>query len=341
MSSVKTSASVRTGIVAIGRNEGDRLRACLDSIRTGSIPFVYVDSGSSDGSVGLAKSMGAHVLALDPSKPFSAARARNEGFDQLLELWPGLAYVQFVDGDCELAADWPTRGQLQLDAQLDVGAVCGQVQEKDWNASIYTRLCAMEWEKTPGEVAACGGNCMVRVNDFRLVGGFRPDVIAGEEGEFCLRLRRAGRRILHLAHPMVRHDVATTRFAQWWQRARRAGHAYAQGAALHGRAPERHFMKECRSIWFWGLLLPVVSLGLAVPTSGASLLLIAGYPVLAARVYRAGRRRGWTKGDAALYAAFAILAKLPGLQGLLQYHWRILGGRDMAIIEHKKGGRES
>ena len=326
------------GIVVVGRNEGERLRSCLLPIARICAPSIYVDSGSSDGSAAMAASIGVEVHELDPSLAFSAARARNEGFTRLMRSRPELSLVQFVDGDCELFPGWLEIGAACLASRPEVVAVCGRVNERNPNASIYNRLCAMEWQKIPGPIDACGGNLMVRVNAFRDVGGFRSDVIAAEDDELCLRLRRRGTTILHLDADMVWHDVAMTRFSQWWVRARRSGHAYAQGATLHGRGPERHFVRDCRRIWFWGLVLPAASLGLAWPTSGLSLALLAAYPLQAARIYRGGRRRGWPPPDAAAYAAFTLLAKFPGLTGMLRYHWRRRLGKDMTIIEHKGAG---
>src|SRR5689334_17290215 len=98
----------RAGVVVIGRNEGERLAACLQSLCALGVPVVYVDSGSRDGSVALARSL-AHVtkvVELDPARPFSAARARNEGFAALREAQPDTACVQFLDGDCTLAEGW-------------------------------------------------------------------------------------------------------------------------------------------------------------------------------------------------------------------------------------------
>jgi hypothetical protein len=48
----KTSkvASRDIGIVVIGRNEGDRLTRCLQSLQMENLPVIYVDSGSTDGS---------------------------------------------------------------------------------------------------------------------------------------------------------------------------------------------------------------------------------------------------------------------------------------------------
>jgi glycosyltransferase involved in cell wall biosynthesis len=41
-------------VVAIGRNEGDRLKACLRSVVDVAALVVYVDSGSTDDSVAFA-----------------------------------------------------------------------------------------------------------------------------------------------------------------------------------------------------------------------------------------------------------------------------------------------
>jgi GT2 family glycosyltransferase len=327
-----------TGIVVIGRNEGERLRACLRSVSGSGVPVVYVDSGSSDGSPELAASMGATAVRLDPGSEFSAARARNEGFQRLAEILPALSHVQFVDGDCELEPGWLERASSALAAHPEVAVVCGHVREQHPEASIYNRLCGLEWQKTPGEIPACGGIFMIRAAAFRAVGGFRPDVIAAEDDELCLRLRRAGGRIVLLDARMALHDAAMTRFAQWWRRALRAGHAYAQGSALHGRGPDRHFVRDCRRIWFWGLALPFAAVALACLAPGPGLGLLALYPLQVLRIHRAGRRRGWSRRDAALYAVFAVLSKFPGLAGLLEFHMRRWRGRPMAIIEHKEVG---
>jgi GT2 family glycosyltransferase len=212
------------------------------------------------------------------------------------------------------------------------------VRERDPSASVYNRLCALEWRKDPGPVPACGGIFMVRAEAFRAVGGFRPEVIAAEDDELCLRLRRLGMGVELLDADMVVHDAAMKRFSQWWQRARRSGHAYAQGAALHGRGPERHMVRDRRRIWFWGLGLPLLALGAAWPTRGLSLALLGAYPLQVARIWRRERAQGWSHGDALLYAAFAVLGKVPGLLGLLEYHWRRWRGSAMTIIEHKQVG---
>jgi GT2 family glycosyltransferase len=221
-------------IVAIGRNEGERLKGCLRSALEAARTVVYVDSGSTDGSPAYARSLGCTVMELDASRPFSAARARNEGFACVLKNAPHPASVQFIDGDCALAADWLERGVAAFADCKDAGVVCGHVREIHPEATVYNKLCDLEWQRTPGEIGACGGIFMVRTEVFSAAGGFRSEVIAAEDDEFCVRVRQQGVKVLLLDTAMVGHDAAMTSFSQWWRRARRTGHAYAQVAALHG-----------------------------------------------------------------------------------------------------------
>jgi GT2 family glycosyltransferase len=320
-------------IVAIGRNEGERLKSCLRAAVASVRTVVYVDSGSTDGSAEFARTLGCDVVELEP--PFSAARARNEGFAYAMNAEPDAGYVQFVDGDCALVEGWLERGVAALSERSDLGVVCGHVCEIHPQASVYNRLFDLEWRQRPGEIGACGGIFMARPAVFRAVGGFRADVIAAEDNEFCLRVRRAGQKILLLDTAMVWHDAAMHRFAEWWRRARRTGHAWAQVAALHGQGEERYFVRECRRVWIWGLAIPALALGLAPFTRGVSLLLLALYGLQFGWIVRNARKRGWPLGDAMVYAFFTVLAKFPALEGMLVYHWRRMRGKTMTIMEHK------
>ena len=324
------------GLVAIGRNEGHRLRQCLVWGTDKVARVVYVDSGSTDSSLELARSLGADTVELDLSTPFTAARARNEGFARLLELAPDIEFVQFVDGDCEVVDGWLDRAYNELAAQPHVAAVCGRRRERYPAATIYNQLCDIEWDTAIGEAKACGGDSMMRVAAFQQVGGFNPALIAGEEPELCVRLRQKNWKILRLDAEMTLHDAQMTNFTQWWKRAQRAGYAYAEGSWMHGSEPECHWVKETRSTWVWGLILPVLISILALPTTGWSLLLLTGYPLGAYRTYNYYlKHRNITTKNAAIYAFFCVLAKFPQLQGQIQFHKRRLLGQQSKLIEYK------
>lgn len=324
-------------IVAIGRNEGERLRACLRSIENLASMIVYVDSGSIDGSLSIANSFGCKVVELDPSQPMSAARARNAGFDYVMETVPDLPFVQFLDGDCELSPDWLRLARAALMEQQPAAIVCGHIRERFPNATIYNRICDIGWRQAAGEVRSSGGIFMIRSRVFQEAGGFRPDVIAAEDDEFCVRVRHLGNKILYLDSEMVRHDSAMTSFGQWWRRARRTGHAFAQVSALHGKEKERYFVRDARKVWLWGFALPLAAILLVPWTGGYSLaLLFAAYLLQWMRTFLRARQRGWTFNDSFLHACFSFLFKFPAFLGLVEYHWRRWRGNAPTIIEYKR-----
>jgi GT2 family glycosyltransferase len=336
------------GIVAIGRNEGDRLRRCLDSLPCRTNTVVYVDSGSTDGSPELARAAGAHVVDLDMSSPFTAARARNAGFARLMELAPETECVQFVDGDCELDPSWLARATRAMSGEPDLAVVCGRRRERVPEASVYNRLCDVEWDTPVGEARACGGDALVRTRAFRLVGGYDPFMIAGEEPDLCLRLSRSGFRVRRLDAEMTLHDAAMTRWTQWWQRAVRTGHTTAELLAKYGAAPEHRRLRRALSAVFFAVLLPSAWLALVLlaARSGGGFALAAALvapAILFARPFvnaqRACLRAGRSRNDARAYAASCVLAKWPETWGMLLYVTRRAMGRDARWIEYKDGPR--
>jgi GT2 family glycosyltransferase len=318
----------RIGIVVIGRNEGERLRAGLHALPFGMCPVVYVDSGSTDGSPVLAAAFGARTIALDMSRPFTAARARNEGLRALMAAAPDAEFVQFLDGDCELHPRWLPTAAAFLREHPDHAVACGRLRERHPQRSVFNRLCDWEWDTPAGDAKACGGNALVRVVAFRAAGGFREDLIGGEEPELCLRLRAAGWRIHRLPCEMALHDAAMTRFSQWWRRTARSGYAFAEGAWLHGCSSERHWVRETARAVLWGGLLPFAAAVLAAMHSAWWMLLLLVYP---AQVLRLAARLpgGFTR------AFFLVLGRFPEFLGALRFVRNRLAHAPARLMEYK------
>jgi GT2 family glycosyltransferase len=317
--------------VAIGRNEGERLKRCLDSLHAAT-KIVYVDSGSTDSSVQLARQHDYDVIELDMSAPFTAARARNVGFRRLRNVAPELTYVQFIDGDCELIQEWPAQAIGYLNAHPEIAAVCGRRREYYPEKSIYNWLCDVEWNVPPGEVRAFAGDVLIRATALEAVGGYRDGLIAGEEPELCVRLRAAGWRIRRLPCEMTLHDAAMTRFGQWWWRAVRTGYAFAQGAHIHGAPPERHWVWESQRARLWGVWLPLVCLVVTAALWPGGLLVWLIYPL---QVLRQTVRNTGPASDRAVLAFFQVLARFPEGLGQLKFLWDLMRGVQTRLVEYK------
>ena len=306
-----------TGVVIIGRNEGERLLRCLQSLDGLQPRSVYVDSGSTDNSIARAREYGVAVVNLDMSEPFTAARARNVGFRKLLQIHPSLDYVFFVDGDCEVVSGWIDLAVTFLGQSPEVAVVFGYRRERYPDASVYNRVCDLEWQDIPvGEAKSCGGDIVARVPAIKQVDGYRPDMICGEEPEMCVRLRRQGWRIWRINTNMTIHDAAMDRFGQWWKRTMRGGFGYAQGAHIHGTSPERHWVLEYRRTWLWGLFIPFVIVLLSVTVSWKMLALLGLYPLQMIRLAINGRH---SAGENWRRALFLVLGKFPEMLGQVQF----------------------
>ena len=340
MENEKATMSVCAGVVIIGRNEGLRLERCLTSIARQDVKTVYVDSGSTDGSVETARRHGATVVELDTTIPFCAARARNAGYQQLLSADPQPDYVQFIDGDCEIIDDWLQVAARSLHSRPDLAIVTGWLHEKHPEKSIYNRLGDLEWNAGgAGEVDAVGGIFMIRREAFDSVGGFDPTVAAGEEPELCQRLIRKGWRLAKLDHDMAWHDLAMTRFGQWWRRMVRSGYSSLDVGRRFG------IVKYVRNNWrvriwtAWFLLLMLVS-GIAADTGSmvvlwTAVLLLALWPVRCLRIAVRVWRRGQPLWVAAAYAGLMTIAFLPQIIGQILYCSDRLRRRSFRLVEYK------
>ena len=342
----------RLGVVVIGRNEGDRLQRCLESLPTEAVPVVYVDSGSTDGSAARALGQGVEVVELDPSRPFSAARARNEGFARCRAIAPDSEFVMFVDGDCEVVPGWLDRAACELAHRPELAVVCGRRRESHPERSVYNRLADLEWDTPVGLAPSCGGDALFRVADFDAVGGFDPSAKAGEEPELCQRLRQSGRLIARIDAEMTRHDLNMTRFAEWWRRQFRVGY---HGLDIETRFPPPPipgqpagpslFGPGLKRARVWGIGWPVLVataalvggwLGgpwVAVGCVAAGLALLVAQ---AARLAWRARHRVTQATDALVLGGLSVVEKWANLLGQIQYRRDRRRGREARLIEYKQ-----
>jgi cellulose synthase/poly-beta-1,6-N-acetylglucosamine synthase-like glycosyltransferase len=325
-------------VVIIGRNEGSRLVRCIRSAQAmrdirGPIEIIYVDSASQDGSAERARALGARVIVVHPERP-SAALGRNAGWRAAQA-----PVVLFLDGDTILDPDFAARA-LPLLKDPNVAVVWGHRRELHPEASIYNRVLDLDWIYPPGPSEFCGGDALMRRAALERVNGFDERLIAGEEPELCQRLRTLGYRIEHIDQPMTLHDLAMTRWEQYWRRAERAGHAYAEVASRFRDSDYPLWSAEVRRNQIHAAILILAALGgivfAVVEKSLWPLLLpIVFYLGL---IVRTARRVEWKDPSLVtrlLYGVHSHLQQIPILIGQLSYYRDRRAGRRRRLIEYK------
>jgi cellulose synthase/poly-beta-1,6-N-acetylglucosamine synthase-like glycosyltransferase len=332
-------------IVVIGRNEGDRLARCLDSIAqvhhpTFDIEVLYVDSGSVDHSIPLAEARGARVIPLHPDRP-SAALGRNAGWRAAQG-----ATVLFLDGDTILHPDFVANSLADLATDPNA-VVWGHRREIHPEQSIYNRVLDLDWIYAPGHTLYCGGDALFRHSILAATNGFDETLIAGEEPELCRRIAALNHTILHVDRPMTGHDLAITRWSQYWKRSTRAGHAYAE---VSQRLKDTARLSKS-GLTFWAdeatrnrnralTLIALPILGLL-----AAISLRSPYPILAVILFlatislRSAYKSRWkspNKLTLLLYGINSHLQQIPIYCGQLQYKRNRRKGKRAHLLEYKK-----
>jgi cellulose synthase/poly-beta-1,6-N-acetylglucosamine synthase-like glycosyltransferase len=310
--------SRRAGCVVIGRNEGERLGRALRAAVPCFAATFYVDSNSSDGSRELAASTGATVVALETG-PYTPARGRKVGLDELVKARPELEFVQFIDGDCLLEPDWVKIALEYLDEHPKVGAVFGRRREERVRESLYSRLMDIDWEHPPGSVTNFGGDALVRTRPLLEAGSWSSDTINAEDIDASLRLRKLGYDIVRLATPMTLHDARMTRFGEYFRRAVRAGYGYLEVGLRYRHGPGRFLLRRAASALFYAGVVPVAVVVLAV--SRSIFVVVPLFLLLRVLVVTtlAARRRGADLGTAVTYAVFNLICKAGSLWGSLRF----------------------
>ena len=333
------AATPALSVVIIGRNEGARLVRCLEAVHAmlpppGAVEIIYVDSASTDGSPTRAAALGAVVHEVRPERP-SAALGRNAGWRAARA-----PIILFLDGDTVLHPRFVANSLREFDDPR-VAVVWGHRREIDPHGSVYNRVLDLDWVYAPGPSEFCGGDALMRRAVLEEIGGYDEGLIAGEEPELCRRMRDRGYVVLHVDRPMTGHDLAMTRWSQYWRRAVRAGHAYAEvserfkatGLPLWADVVRRNRVHAAA-------LLGLPLLGLAV-----GLLLRSPWPVVTALAVlgvlavRTAWRMRWKTDDPLtllLYGVHSHLQQIPILVGQIGFYRDRRAGRRRGLIEYKE-----
>jgi cellulose synthase/poly-beta-1,6-N-acetylglucosamine synthase-like glycosyltransferase len=330
---------LRVSVVVIGRNEGERLRRCLQSVfameQSGfEIEVIYVDSGSTDGSTELAQSMGAQAISLKPERP-SAALGRNAG-------WRAATgdIVLFLDGDTILHPRFVVDSLPEFENPL-IAVVWGHRRELYPERSIYIRTLDLDWIYSAGPTLYCGGDALFRREVLARVEGFDETLIAGEEPELCRRIAALGFTIQHVDRPMTGHDLAIHHWRQYWKRSTRAGHAFAEVSERFRGSSQSFWTEESRANRNRALIL----CGLPFVGVAASLLLRTAWPLVLVLLFfallamRSAWKARWKSKDIIALTAYGIhshLQQIPIYVGQLQFRMNHRRGKRAMLVEYKQ-----
>lgn len=339
MNVVSSSQPPLLSVVVIGRNEGERLTRCLQSVNAmrnpgGGVETIYVDSASRDDSVSRAQGLGARLIEVRPERP-SAALGRNEGWREAKG-----EYVLFLDGDTVLNADFVADSMAEF-SDPKVAVVWGHRREIHPEQSLFNRVLDLDWIYPPGLSEFCGGDAIMRRSVLTEVGGFDANLIAGEEPELCQRMRALGYTIQHVDRPMTGHDLAMTRWAAYWRRAFRAGYAYADVSVRLKDGQYPLWVREAKR----NLIHAAALLGLLVAPVFAALTIGSGWPMLlstallGALVLRTALKVSWkARGQhltLLLYGIHSHLQQIPIFFGQIAWMRDRRRNQKRQLIEYK------
>jgi cellulose synthase/poly-beta-1,6-N-acetylglucosamine synthase-like glycosyltransferase len=298
------------------------------------VELIYVDSASTDGSPELAKSLGAESIVVHPRFP-TAALGRNAGWRKATG-----RFILFLDGDTVLGPGF-VRVALPSFADSKVAIVWGHRRELHPEDSLFNRVLDLDWIYAPGATEFCGGDALVRRDVLEATGGFDDTLIAGEEPELCRRVRAAGFHILHIDQPMTGHDLAMTRWSQYWKRATRAGYAYAKvSRRFRGSGMpfwEDEVRRNANRAMLLLLLFAVAAVGALLDLNPLPFLAVAlCILLLAARSAYKARWKSSSPRTLFLYGLHSHLQQIPIFVGQLQFREDQRAGRQRALIEYKE-----
>jgi GT2 family glycosyltransferase len=324
-------------VVVIGRNEGERLARCLDSIASmrpiqGFTETIYVDSGSSDGSMERAAQFDVAPISLVSNHPCAAA-GRNAGWRTAKA-----PIVFFLDGDTVLERDFVADSMSEFDDPR-IAVVFGHRREIHPQQSLFNRVLDLEWITPPGPADFCGGDALIRREVLERLGGYDERLIAGEEPDLCRRIRAEGYTVLHVDRPMSLHDIAMTRFSQYWRRGLRGGYAYAEVSARYRDTVLPLWSREARRNLLQGGLMLLIAGGAPLLSIAVCSLIpvLIGLAVIALLAMRTALRYRWKSTQLTtrlLYGLHSHLVHVPILFGQLKYYMDRYLNKTARLIEY-------
>lgn len=201
--------SVEVDFIVIGLNEEPNLERCFVSINHAleeakdvvrNKKIIYVDSGSTDGSVALAKNYADKIFKAESKA--SASTSRMNGLHNATG-----RFLMFMDGDMELCKGWLSAA-LRFMENNDAAGVTGFRddifidQESGEIIGVKHNVYDVNKER---KAPHFGGALLAVREDIISVGGYRPNLGASEEPDLYARLLANDKYVYEIPVPFINH----------------------------------------------------------------------------------------------------------------------------------------
>lgn len=326
-------------VVIIGINVERYISGCITSVLESKYPadklnIVFVDGGSGDRSVELAKGFdGVRVIELKDPSP-TPGKGRNAGFRAVQS-----PFIQFMDADTTLHPLWFEKALPYFKDR--VAAVCGYRKEKYPEKNFYHTIGNIEWRYEEGPCRYFGGEALILRDILEQCGGYDENLVAGEDPDLSYRIRRDGRVIYRIKEDMTTHDLNMTKFRQYIKRAFRTGHAYAEIGLRYSGNKEKMWLRELFRICV-GVCTPWLILALSAAFGNFCFglipaLLIALRPLW--KTFRFKKELNLTGLKAFLYAFHLCFVVYPQFAGAMRYIYTMIFGFPLRNKGYIPGGK--
>jgi glycosyltransferase involved in cell wall biosynthesis len=156
----------------------------------GQVEFIYVDNGSTDGSDDYLRALGSDGIRIYSRKGDTIAGMRNFGARQ-----GSGQYLSFIDADCSVPERYfeVAVSVLKSTGAAATGCEIHVPEDPHWIESAWHELHYVGRNRDVRYLNS--GNFFVARAAFERVGGFREDMLTGEDAEIGERLVTSGERI--------------------------------------------------------------------------------------------------------------------------------------------------
>jgi glycosyltransferase involved in cell wall biosynthesis len=208
-------------VVIITKNQAWNIGRLLKSVvretqDMSSAEVVVVDSASVDTTVEIACEYAIRILRLHPNQHLGPAAGRFVGYRHTTK-----SPILFLDGDMEMYPQWLAKAMQMLIQNHELAAITGEYIQLPRTAAADNKPATVNispYEHV--EPRHFGGAVLCRREVLDRVGCYNPYLCSDEEPDLCIRIRRAGYKIVMLRHPMVYEytdpkSALGTKLARW------------------------------------------------------------------------------------------------------------------------------